>query len=200
MARKSSTSRKITKRAVRSPRTKTTKDCAELDEFNKHRDKLTEHIVEYRVWSRSMESRLHNVVETVQDTVPILQDKIETHIKNSHESWKKMDKKMDDVTTQVGTVRNTIDNVNANGNKGLGLSLKDIYNKLDDLYKVTETDRAKMNLKKSIETIFQNSFFLKTKAGRWISGIIAFIIFKFVSDSMGLNLSWEALKIFFGLG
>jgi len=187
------------KKAGRKTRTNlsASKKCAELDEFNRQKERLSEHVIEYRVWSRGIDNRLTTVVKAVQETVPVLNDRVDTHIKTSRESWKKMDEKMDKMSSEVRELKTVITNVNANGNVGLSASLKDIYNKLNDLYIITENDRAKLNIKKSLNTLFKNSFLLKSSVGRWIAGVTLFAIGKFIADTLGINLSWASLTQWF---
>lgn len=109
-----------------------------------------------------------------EDFVPSLKEgmdklhfTIDTHIKDELKEFQEIRENMKQAADHVQTIQETLDNVSANGTKGLSASISDVFNKIGDLEKLTEGARARAKFWVVLHSIVENTPLLKPFKSKW---------------------------------
>jgi hypothetical protein len=170
------------------------------------------HIAEYDVFLNNQAQLKANFdilaerqARMIDDLVPEFREGInrihtlvDTHIQDENIKFQEVREDLREAASHVKSIQNTLDNVSANGNKGLSASLTDMYNKLSEVQKITEGARSRRKLVNVFKSVVENTAILrplKSKIGIAIYTVIAILILNSVLHPFGIGFSIEALFV-----
>jgi DNA repair exonuclease SbcCD ATPase subunit len=155
----------------------------ELEEIYQARKQMTDHLT-------SSFNALHGRFED-------LHTKLDTHIEDESKEFATIRDGLTKAATHVETIQKTLDEVSANGNKGLSASMTDVYNKLKDLESVTEGARARVKFYNVLHDVVSTTPLLKPLKYKWGSVLYAAIILLVVNTVVhALGVQWDLMGIF----
>lgn len=177
-------------------RAKKNEPCADLVEFENHRSEFREHLEGHEAWTKSMSQEMKDIKADGKT----LRKALDIHVDDEIKTWERVTGHIKDVEGKVDNVAYKIDNVKVNGKRGLTESMQDIYSKLDELHKLTESTRATKNLKSAVKNWFSKSpmfSIFKTKIGAIFGVIIVILIVNTVLASFDIGFDLVVLGKFF---
>lgn len=137
-----------------------------------------------------------DMVPSLSDSISQLHNKLDAHIEEETNEFLNIRTELTSAAGHVEAIKHTLDNVSANGNKGLSSSLTDLYNKLDSLEKLNTGARARAKLWKVVHDVIDNTWFLRPVKSVW-GLIVYFIVAVLVVNTVGhaLGLEFNALSL-----
>ena len=112
------------------------------------------------------------------------------HVKDNSEKFNSIDQKLHYILNEVS----------ANGNKGLDASLKDIHSEVREIKTLLQPIMDRHQLWISIKRVMDSTWFLRicrTKKGVGIAGLVAFLLINTVLHSLGIVLDIPSILMFF---
>ena len=106
-------------------------------------------------------------VPSFREGMDRLHSTIDTHINDELKEFQEIRENMKQAADHVQTIQETLDNVSANGTKGLSASISDVFNKIGDLEKLTEGARARAKFWVVLHSIIENTPLLKPFKSKW---------------------------------
>ena len=119
-----------------------------------------------------------------------LHDKIDKHIEDETKEFLSIKNTLEKNTEHTLAIQKTIDDVSANGNKGLNASFNDMYSKLTELEKVTQGARARAKFWTVAHDIIENTALLKPLRYKW-GAVLYIIIILLVVNTLLHALGWQ---------
>lgn len=140
-----------------------------------------------------VESEVQEILETrkelfgnINTQLEQLSEKLDTHIKN----FSTVNETLLKTSNHVYEIQRTLDNVSANGNKGLSASFTDVYNKLTEMQRVTAGARAREKFWSDFGNVINTTSWLKPFRSKWGAVIyiaLIVLIVNTVLHALGIN-------------
>jgi hypothetical protein len=154
------------------------------------------HIKKYDIILKNQEtlkknqSDIESAVPRLETQIEKLHDKLDSHIEEETREFVELRHRIGESVAQSAAIQRTLDNVSANGNRGLSASLTDVYEKLKDLEKLTEGARTRNEFWHAAQKMVDTNIFLKpfkSKVGAIIYLIILIVIINTILHGFGIE-------------
>jgi len=148
------------------------------------------HIKEAKQERQEITQRLTQSFESLQGHFDLVHEKLDKHISDETQEFASIRDGLERAATHVEAIQQTLDNVSANGNKGLSNSMRDIHDKLSELEKVTRGARARAKFWRVISDVIDSTALLrplKTKIGAVIYLSLIVLVVNTILHSLGFN-------------
>ena len=155
--------------------------------------RLSALVSDYKSMKREIHSLSDQQIKIMEDFIPALSDlhkKLDLHTLEETKVWNEFREELSKASNKVHDIQNTLDNVAANGNKGLGASFSDIYGKLKDLESITKPARARAKFWVAVNNLIESTPLMKplrTKWGLILYSIVLILIANTIFHSFGLE-------------
>ena len=123
--------------------------------------------------------------------------KLDSHIIDETTEFKEIRNSSDKLSQTIGSIQHTLDNVSANGNRGLSASFTDVYNKLTDLETITQGARARAKFYTVLHDVVVTTPFLKPLKYKW-GAILYVMIFMLILNTFlrEFGVAFDLIAIF----
>ena len=146
---------------------------------------------------KQMTDGLLSSFESLHKQFGELHAKLDTHIEDESGEFARIRDGLNRNAENVDAIKHTLDNVSANGNKGLSASFSDVYSKLKDLEVVTEGARSRAKFWAVLHDVVLTTPLLKPLKYKWGSIIYAAIILLIINTIVhALGVEWDLTAIF----
>jgi hypothetical protein len=155
--------------------------------------KMKEEII---ILSERQRRIFEDFVPQLKEGMDSIHEKLDAHIVDEEKEFQEIRLSTQKVADKAEAIQRTLDNVSANGNRGLSTSLTDIYEKLKDLEKITEGAKARTEFWLSAQKIINTNALLKpfkSKIGTIVYAIAFVIIINTILHSLGIE--FDAIEI-----
>ena len=136
------------------------------------------------------------IVTSLTDSLKALHTKLDSHIEDESHEFLQIRNGLNRAAGHVESIQQTLDNVSANGNKGLSNSMTDIYDKLKDLQHLTEGARARQHFWTSAKELMATAWFLKLFTNKWsfifVIGFILLLVNSF-THALGIDMNLQSI-------
>lgn len=130
-------------------------------------------------------------IPSVNAGIQSIHDAFDKHTMDESRALSEIRSDLSKAATHVEVIQNTLDNVSANGNKGLSASFTDVYNKIKDLEKLTEGARTRKKFRILLNKMIESTPLLRPLKKMWgiiTYAIIAIVIINVILYSFGVRI------------
>ena len=127
----------------------------------------------------------------------LLHNKIDQHISDETKEFQEIREATQKAASHVQVIQQTLDDVSANGKKGLTASFTDIYEKVKDVESATAGVRARVKFYTALHDVVVKTPFLKPLKYKWgalIYAAMLLLILNTVLHALGVN--WDLIAFF----
>ena len=142
-------------------------------------------------------NNFHPEHESVLAGLASLHAKIDTHLLDESNQFDALHKGLAEAAGHVANIQATLDNVSANGTKGLSKSLTDIYHKLEDLETITAGQQARAKMWKYATQSISETPILRPLKHLWGALLYAAIVLLIINTVIhALGITWDLIGLF----
>jgi len=133
-----------------------------------------------------------DLIPSLKDGIGDIGQKLDKHIETENQKFDHISSELSKAASHVETIQFTLDNVSANGNKGLSASMSDVYSKLRDLESLTEGPRNRAKFWAILHQVVNTTPFLKPLKYKWgaiFYFAILMLIINTILHSLGVDFN-----------